>query len=580
MNPRLSSRLLLLLLALFSGGCGLVRVHRAPVVVTAPTSGPEPVPASATSDESQAFYYFSLANLRATEDDLEGALAALKQARDKDPRSSYLDLALAEVYLRQDKDEEALRAVEDALVNEPDSTEAHTLLARLYFNRQNFPGAIEQFRIAVKLAPDNENLLLQLVVALARNGDNGDAVDALKAFIADHPEAVDSPLTLAHLYQETGRDALAEATYQQVIKDHPGLREARLDLARFYETHPGKLEQALKIYRQLLTENPTDNRLHNHLAAVLINAGKLDAARKELETLLKNTPGDLEARRKLGLIAIEQEQWAQAILQFRSLLQERPDLQQARYYLGVALERKGDISGALDTFADIPEDSPFADDALMHRAYLLDSRKRPKEAIALLEARLAKPVDRADLFLFLISIYASESQDQKALAKAEQGLKAFPDNLQLHYQRGVLLERAGEHDQAAAEMEQVLKVDPEHAEALNYLAYRWAERNENLQQALRYARLALKKSDKPHIRDTLGWVLYRLGNYDAALRQLQQAAEGLPGDPVVLEHLADACHAAGLNDLAATYYRQLLEKDPDNHELKNKLENSLKQLKN
>ncbi len=580
MNSPLSTRLLVLLLTLLPCGCGLIRVSRAPVVVSAPASEPEPILGSATSDQSLAFYYFSLANLRATGDDLEGALQALKQAREQDPHSSYLDLALAEVYLRQGDEEQALRVVEDALVNEPDSIESHTLLARLYFNRQNFPKAVEQFRAAAALAPDDENLLLQLVVALARNGDSGEAVDALKAFIAGHPKAVDSPLALAHLYQETGLDALAESTYQQVIKNHPDSREARIDLARFYESHPDKLEQALKIYRQLLAEDPTDSRLHNHLAAVLINAGQLDAARNELEALLKAVPGDLEARRKLGLIAIEQQRWARAVSLFGGLLAERPDLDQARYYLGVALERMGDVPGALETFAGISEQSPFGDDALMHRAYLLDNLKRPKEAIGLLEARLARPVDRVDLYLFLVSLYATQNLDQQALAKIDQGLKAFPDNLELHYQRGVLLERSGDHDQAAAEMERVLKVDPEHAEALNYLAYRWAERNENLEQALRYARMALKKSDKPHIRDTLGWVLYRLGDYDAALRQLQKAADGLPGDPVVLEHLADTCHAAGLNDLAATYYRQLLEKDPKNVKLKEKLENSLKQLKN
>ena len=578
-NPRRRFRLPLLLLTLLLGGCGLIRTTRPPVVIN-PASAVAPAPAPEESATSQALYYYSLANLRATGDDLEGAAAALQKAREFDPHSSYLDLALAEVYLRQGNEEKGLRAVEDAQIDDPDSIEAHSLLGSIYLSRGNFPGAVEQFRAAVALAPDDEDLMLQLVVALTRKGDNGEAVDLLKGFIAGHPQVIDSRLALARLYRETGLDAQAEKTYLQLVKDHPDLREARLELARFYESRPATLDHALKIYRELLAEVPSDTRLRNHLAAILINAGQLDAARKELEALLAAAPGDLEARRKLGLIAIEQEHWKEAVGLFRGLLEERPDLDQARYYLGVALERQGDAAGAIDAFAAIPGNSSFGDDALMHRAYLLATLKRSKEAIDLLEARLAATVDRPDLFLFLVSLYTAEGKEPQALAKAEAGLKVFPDNLQLHYQHGVLLERAGEHERATAEMERVLKGDPEHAEALNYLAYRWAERNENLPQALKYARLALKKSDLPHIRDTLGWVLYRLGDFQAAVRELQKAAAGLPDDPIVREHLADACHAAGLDDLAVLYYRKLLETKPEDKELQKKLDKALQQLKN
>ena len=568
-----------LFLALLLSGCGLVRVTHAPVVVTSPNQE-QAAPATIGDDGSRAFYYYGLANLLASDNDLPGAVTALRQAREYDPHSSYLDLALAEVYLRLGDKEQGTAAVKDALQNDPDSVEAHTLLGRLYLAGENYPAAIEQLQAACALAPDDGDLLLELVVALVRNKEADSAVAILKTFIAAHPQSVDSVLALARLYQETGQDALAEETYRQIVKDHPELREARLDLGRFYESRPGKLDQALEIYRQLLAEDSGDIRLRNHLAAVLITAGQLDAAKSELQALLDADPGNLEARRKLGLIAIEQERWQEASRIFGGLLAERPDLDQARYYLGIALERQGDSAGAIAAFAAIPAKSPFADDALIHRAYLLQAQQHPQEAIDLLASRLAQPAERADLYLFLSSLYLAGNQDQKAMATVVDGLQHLPTSLQLHYQHGVLLERVGQHDEAAAEMEQVLKEDPEHAEALNYLAYRWAERKENLQQALRYARRAVKKSDQPYIRDTLGWVLYQLGDFKAAVEELQKAAKGLPDDPVVREHLADACQAAGLDDLAVKYYRELLEKDHNNKVLLEKLDKSLKQLKN
>lgn len=580
---------LALLLALVVGGCALPAAAPrgtapsvAPPAAPAAVAAPEPASPALDSQQSKsslALYYYGLANLSGSENDLDAAIKYLLDARRYDPDSSYLTLALAEVYLRQGEDDKALQALSAALATDPESLEAHTLLGRIYFGRQDYAAATKAFRDAVALAPDDEDLMLQLVVSLANADDTRGAEATLKDFIDHHPEAVKSRLALGRLYQETGQPAQAEATYKQLVKDHPDLREARLDLARFYESRPEDLDRAVAIYRQLLTEDPGDARLRNHLAAVLITAGKLDAARDELEALLQFHPDDLEARRKLGLIAIEQEHWPKAVELFQGILDQRPDSAQVRYYLGVALERQGDLPGALDAFSRVAVDSPFGDDALMHRAYLLDTMKHRDQAIALLEKRLEGKVDRADIYIYLASLYAAQGHEQLALDRVAAGLKAFPDNIQLHYQRGVLLEKIGEHDQAAAEMAAILKLDPDFAEALNYLAYRWAERDENLQQALDYARRALKKSDQPHIRDTLGWVLYRLGDYDQALKELQGAAEGLPGDPVVLGHLADVCQAAGLHDLAVLYYRRLLKKEPDNKVLREKLQKSLEELK-
>jgi len=568
-----------LLLILLLGGCGWPGFRLAPADRAAAPTALESPSGLVFSPDGNAFYFFSLANLLATEGDLDGSLAALEKARELDPGSTFLHLALAEVYLRQGEEEPALRAVEDALATDPASLDAHILLARLHFNRKEYAPAVAEFRAAVALDPDDENLQLQLAVALSKNGEAGAAIDSLKAYIAAHPEVETSYLALARLYRETGLEGLAESTYLRLLKERPDLREAKLDLARFYESAPGSLDRALEIYRQLLAEDPADSRLRHHLAAVLISVGKLGAARDELEALLQFDPGNLEARRKLGLIAIEQERWSDAVALFRGLVEEQPDFDQVRYYLGVAYERQGDLPAALDSFAAIADDSSFADDALMHRAYLLDSLERTGEAIALLEARLKSPADRADVYIFLSSLYGATGQDAAALECVNRGLAAFPENLQLLYQRGILFEKGGQHDQAAEVMKQILLLDPKHAEALNYLAYRWAERNENLEQALAYAQRALALSDLPHIHDTLGWVLFRRGEIDAALAQLQKAADGLPGDEIVLEHLADVCQAAGLHDLAVLYYRKILEKDPENREIKQKLEKSLQQLK-
>ncbi len=564
---------LLVFLALLLGGClpqpsqdsrpGLIEMGQ-PVVEDDP--------------DASALFLFGKANLLANDDLGHEALAALQEAVARDPRSEYLRLALAEYALQEEDEDLAIKAAEGALVENPNLLEAHVLLGNLYSGRGDFPRAIEHFRAAVQLSPDQEAHVLALALALAHSGDGGAAIETLKTFLAGHPDATAAELALASLYQEGKLPELAEKTYQKILLRHPELNTARLELGKLYERQPEKLERAVEVFRQLLADNPHNLRLRLHLVTLLVNAGHLEEARAELAAIVAEHPEELEARRKLGLVAMELNRWEEAITVFQQLLERQPEADQTRFYLGTALEGKGDFAAALETFLEIPANSAFSDDALFHRAYLLQKLGRTPEAIALLAERLQRPVERPDPFDFLAALYGSIGQEKKALETIESGLQKFPDNIDLHYQRAILLDKQGNSVGAQEEMKRLLKLDPDHAEALNYLAYSWAEMGENLDQALSYAQKALKRSNQPHIHDTLGWVYFRLGRYEEALGELQKAVDGLPNDPIVLEHLGDACRANHLLDLAAAYYQKALEKGSDSLYLQGKLERVLAEL--
>jgi tetratricopeptide (TPR) repeat protein len=540
-----------------------------------------PAPYISLNDDpaAEAWYFFSLANLLASEDRGEEALAALQDAVERDPRSEYLQLALAELALRLDQEELAFQAATTALELNPAAVDAHLLLGNIYSSRDDFAAAVEHLQAAHQLEPAKESLVLHLAIALTRNGELNQATELLQEFLKNHPDATMVELTLGRLYQEAKNPGLAEATYRRLLSRRPDLDAARIELGKLYEQLPDGLDRALEIYREALADNPGDLKLRHHLVALLVNAGRLDDARLELERILEISGNDLEAWRKLGLVNLEQERWEEAIAAFSQVLHQRPDFVPARFYLGVAQENQDELEAALENFAAVPAASPLADDALFHRAFLLQKLGRREQAIALLEERLTRPTDRPQVFEFLAALYGDDGASDQALATLERGLQAFPNHLGLHYSRAILLEKSGDRDRAAAAMEVLLKLDPNHAEALNYLAYLWAERGEQLERALDYARRALSLSDRPHIRDTLGWVYYQLGRFEEALRELQRAAEGLPDDPIVLEHLGDACRASHLYDLAALYYRQALDKTPENKALKDKLEKVVQELK-
>jgi tetratricopeptide (TPR) repeat protein len=111
-------------------------------------------------------------------------------------------------------------------------------------------------------------------------------------------------------------------------------------------------------------------------------------------------------------------------------------------------------------------------------------------------------------------------------------------------------------------MREALRLDPDHAEALNYIAYFHAERGENLEEALRMAKRAAQIQPEGHIIDTLGWVYFRLGRLEEARQELERAVELLASDPVVLEHLGDTYRALGLHAPARATYQRVLDLQP------------------
>lgn len=99
----------------------------------------------------------------------------------------------------------------------------------------------------------------------------------------------------------------------------------------------------------------------------------------------------------------------------------------------------------------------------------------------------------------------------------------------------------GAYDKSDAAHEELLKIAPEDALALNNYSYFLAERGERLKDALVMIDKALKQ-DSLNISylDTKGWVLYKMGSFAESEIWLRKAAELDPEDPEILEHLMEA----------------------------------------
>ena len=109
-----------------------------------------------------------------------------------------------------------------------------------------------------------------------------------------------------------------------------------------------------------------------------------------------------------------------------------------------------------------------------------------------------------------------------------------------------------------------MKKFPDSPTSLNALGYTLADRTDKYREAEKLIRKALEyEPDNPAIIDSLGWVLYRLGQNEEALTHLERAYEGFP-DPEVAAHIVEVLHALGLSDEARERLVLAEEKDPEN----------------
>ena len=141
------------------------------------------------------------------------------------------------------------------------------------------------------------------------------------------------------------------------------------------------------------------------------------------------------------------------------------------------------------------------------------------------------------------------------------------ENWILHYSRGMSFERLDDWENAEADFRAALRLQPNQPYVLNYLGYSLVEKQMKLEEALEMIKLAVSlRSDSGYIVDSLGWVLFRLKRYKEAVVQLERAAELMPVDPIINDHLGDGYWAVGRKREAKFQWKRALSFDPDEKE--------------
>jgi Flp pilus assembly protein TadD len=263
----------------------------------------------------------------------------------------------------------------------------------------------------------------------------------------------------------------------------------------------------------------------------------------------------------------------QSLKQYLALTAKNPDadfsggVYEAYLALSQMAQKQGNWAQADEWLARVPPDADPLKVA-SRRAALLAQQGRKADGLKLLEQVKVNSLQEAKLKALALSQWLrDEKQFSEALNTIEKALLQLPTDTELQSELAMLCEKLGRFDQMESLLRGIMKAKPNDAHAYNALGYSLADRQLRLPEARELILKAVQLAPRdPFIQDSLGWLLYREGNIQEAIRILEAAFKERP-DAEIAAHLGEVYWSAGQADKAGLVWREGLLLKADNETL-------------
>ncbi|MDT8342885.1 MAG: tetratricopeptide repeat protein [Thermohalobaculum sp.] len=421
------------------------------------------------------------------------------------------------------------------------------------------------------LSQDGGQFLGLLLAAWAQvaAGDTAGAIKAIEGLEGDANLGVAGQLMAAYhralIEAAAGDDAAAAVSIARASEkaDTPTLRLVRIHagiLARL-----GRIDEARALIAERLGRTLGDKRLEEldlALASGRLPPPVVGSAEQGAAEAFFGLSGYLarSANRTMGL----------AYARLASFLD--PDLIESKLLTAQMLRASEQFDLAIAAYESIPRDAPEALEAMIGRAEVMQIAGRTEPAIVAMRevaARYPRSIEAQNALGDLLR--REERFDEAAVAyDATIRLlpKVEPQHWVLFYQRGIAYERSKQWDLAEVDFKRALALEPDQPLVLNYLGYSWVEMGRNFAEARAMIEKAVEqKPEDGYIVDSLGWVLYRIGDFAGAAAHLERAVELNSVDPVINDHYGDALWMVGRKTEARFQWKRAMSFEPEEKEL-------------
>ena len=467
---------------------------------------------------------------------------------------------------------------------EKDDSKKQTL-APLVISLKNFAdGNYEEARQNIGTMNDNLHTILinPLFNAWAYAGENNEekAISSLKNLEKDKTLASMKLFHEAMIYDYLGNKEMARKSYETIIQNYPQEVTYRyLEIITDFYIRSGDKEMARKVsgvYNDSSMLSILLKNIDRNIDIADSNAKPIiDAPRKGLAEAMFNIG-------TLFRLSAGGAEFAQIYIAAASFL--NPDYDISKIAMANVLEELGLYKEANRYYEQIKPESGSYFIAQIKMIENLNTLKDYQGAEKNLRRLLKQYPDNTQLLTDLGDIIASQKKFDEAINVYLQAVQKnqHPQNdmWPLYYSLAVAYHRNNQQEQAEKYMLQALDLSQRNPNVLNYLGYMWLEDNRNTDEAIQmildaYAQLPYEG----HILDSIGWVYYRIGNYERAIEFLEQASDMNSGNAVISDHLGDAYWFIGRKNEAVFQWKHalVLKEDSDSIDkkaIKDKIENS------
>ena len=246
----------------------------------------------------------------------------------------------------------------------------------------------------------------------------------------------------------------------------------------------GRYDEAAALYGALIERDEQNESARVALIHVYLLQKKDAQALTELNNLKSFADQPRRVDLTIARLYAKQKHYDKAIAITEKIL-EKENLPEARYFLAVLLVQQEKYNRALKQVRQIDRKAPEYPDALFLQVRILREQNKLEEAKLLLEKHIgAGESSNAEMYIMLAALHQLEGREDLSKKVLLQGLEFFPDDEDLLYEYGLILENGGEHGAALAIMEKIIELKPDNAAALNFVGFSWAEKKDQPRSGL------------------------------------------------------------------------------------------------
>jgi tetratricopeptide (TPR) repeat protein len=470
-------------------------------------------------------------------------------------------LTLGDVYVRTGREPDARAMYERVVENRPTRTRAVVRLARLDLAGGNRDGAHARLDEALAAEPNNPDVLVLKADLLLRDRRVGEARELAQRAVAAQPSAA-THFVLGTVQQAAGDYEDAIASFNEVLRLNPRVTIAEVQLSRLMLIR-GKHDEALRHATAVRRAQPANPDARFLAATALLANRDLARAEVEIRALLRDFPASGRVHELHGGLLAAQANTAGAVRAFDRALELDPSSYsalRARVTLDLQQKRTADartrVARALDTAPDHPR--------VLVLAANVESASGDYQAA---ERHLRRAIDVAqddlDAYGALAHLYLRQRKLDQARVELEEVASRARNPIPARTMIGVIYDVQNRTDDAIKVYESIVAGTSRAPVAANNLAWHYAERGVNLDQALELAQTAKAQlPDRAEVDDTLGWVYYQKNMHELAISSFESSVKRDPTKASYHLHLGLAYARAGRRDDAIRSLERALSLSP------------------